>query len=239
MYYKPDPKSAYPSIQHITNDIWARLARARHAPLGRLGLHHPHVHAHGARVPLRRVQVPARAELDHRRAAARDGPRRRLHRLPAAVGPDGVLGDDRRHQHQRHGADPRAVPRAVPARWDGDQRRHALALLRDPHAADPGRDLRADRAAHVSRRAARRHFAAVVEGSGRHRPDREGARERRPPLRADALQRGEAASRCRATASSSVAASSSSTRRTSRSAGSRSSRTPCGTTRSCRSSSSW
>ena len=93
-----------------------RLARARHAPLGRVGLHHPHVHAHGARVPVRRVQVPARAELDHRCAAARDGPRRGLHRLPAAVGSDGVLGDDRRRQHQRHRADPRAVPRAVPAR---------------------------------------------------------------------------------------------------------------------------
>ena len=59
MYYKPDPKAAYPSIQHITNDLWARLARARHAPLGRVGVHHPHVHAHGARVPVRRVQVPA------------------------------------------------------------------------------------------------------------------------------------------------------------------------------------
>ena len=49
-----------------------RLARARHAQVGRLGLHHPDVPAHGARVPLRRLQVPARAELDHRRAAARD-----------------------------------------------------------------------------------------------------------------------------------------------------------------------
>ena len=48
-----------------------RLARARHAPLGRVGVHHPDVHAHGAGVPVRRLQVPARAELDHRRAAAR------------------------------------------------------------------------------------------------------------------------------------------------------------------------
>ena len=41
-----------------------RLARPRHAPVGRVGVHHPDVPAHGARLPLRRLQVPARAELD-------------------------------------------------------------------------------------------------------------------------------------------------------------------------------
>src|SRR3954452_18368104 len=31
MYYKPDPNSAYESIQHITNDIWAGwLVRGMH-----------------------------------------------------------------------------------------------------------------------------------------------------------------------------------------------------------------
>ena len=31
MYYKPDPKTAYPSIQHITNDLWAGwLVRGMH-----------------------------------------------------------------------------------------------------------------------------------------------------------------------------------------------------------------
>jgi menaquinol-cytochrome c reductase cytochrome b subunit len=31
MYYKPDPNSAYPSIQHITNDVWAGwLVRGMH-----------------------------------------------------------------------------------------------------------------------------------------------------------------------------------------------------------------
>ena len=31
MYYKPDPKAAYPSIQHITNDIWGGwLVRGMH-----------------------------------------------------------------------------------------------------------------------------------------------------------------------------------------------------------------
>ena len=39
------------------------------------------------------------------------GHARGLHRLPAAVGPDGLLGDGRRDQHQRNGAVRRAVPR--------------------------------------------------------------------------------------------------------------------------------
>ena len=38
-----------------------------HAPLGRQRLHHPALPAHGPRVPVRRLQVPARAELDRRR----------------------------------------------------------------------------------------------------------------------------------------------------------------------------
>ena len=40
----------------------------------------------------------------------------------------------------------------------------------DPHADDPGRNCRADRAAPVPRDPARRHLAAVVEGSRRHGP---------------------------------------------------------------------
>ena len=69
MYYKPSPHDAYlvdPEHHRPRDD---GLARARHAQVGRERLHHPHVPAHGARVPVRRVQVPARAELDHRRAA--------------------------------------------------------------------------------------------------------------------------------------------------------------------------
>ena len=92
----------------------ARLARARHAPLGRERLHHPALPAHGPGLPVRRLQVPARAELDHRRADPRHGDAHGLHRLPAPVGPDGVLGDGRRDQPERHGAVRRAVARPVP-----------------------------------------------------------------------------------------------------------------------------
>ena len=154
----------------------ARLARPRHAPLGRERLHHPDVPAHGARVPVRRLQVPARAELDHRRAAPRARDARGLHRLPAAVGPDRVLGDRRRDQHQRHGAVPRPVPRAVPPGRRRDRREHAEQVLLAAHARHPGRDHRPDRAAPVPRRPARRHLAAVV---ARGRGPRPGAGRRR------------------------------------------------------------
>ena len=112
----------------------ARLARPRHAQVGRERLHHPDVLPHGARVPVRRVQVPARAELDHRRDAPRDRDARGLHGLPPAVGPDGVLGDGRWDQPERHGSDPRAVPRRLPARRGRDRRRHARPLLLAAHA---------------------------------------------------------------------------------------------------------
>ena len=116
MYYKPDPDSAYESIQHITNDLtlgW--LVRGMHKWGASVFIILMFLHM--ARVvPVRRLQVPARAELDHRRAAARARHARGLHRLPAAVGPDGVLGDRRRHQPERDGAVRRAVPGAVPRR---------------------------------------------------------------------------------------------------------------------------
>ncbi len=120
-----------------------RLARPRHAQVGRVGVHHPDVPPHGARLPLRRLQVPARAELDHRRPPARARPRRGLHRLPAALGPDLVLGDDRRDQPERDGAVPRPVHRAVPPGRHLHQRRHAQPLLLDPHADPAGGDRRA------------------------------------------------------------------------------------------------
>ena len=71
MYYKPDPDTAYDVDPAHHERRHARLARARHAQVGRERLHHPDVPPHGARLPVRRLQVPARAELDHRRAPAR------------------------------------------------------------------------------------------------------------------------------------------------------------------------
>ncbi len=100
----------------------------------------------------------------------------------------------------------------------------------------PGGDRRADRSPPLPRDPARRHLAAVVEGCGGVGPAAGGLDERLGP---GAPCEGRCEGRCSwvRTGSSSGSGSSSSTRRTSRSAGSRSSRSPCGTTRSCRSSS--
>ena len=64
---------------------------------------------------------------------------RGLHRLPAALGPDGLLGDGRRDQHQRHGAVPRAVHRVAPPRRGRDRpdtlsRFYSLHMLLIPGA---------------------------------------------------------------------------------------------------------
>src|SRR3712207_8112755 len=54
--------------------------------------------AHGAGVLLRRLQVPARAQLDHRRGPADPHHGHVLHGLPAAVRPALLLGHDRRSE---------------------------------------------------------------------------------------------------------------------------------------------
>ena len=99
-----------------------RRAGARHAPLGRHGDDHPDLPAHGQDVRVRRLQVPARAELDHRRdpagAHAGDGP----HRLPAAVRPALVLGHGRGREHQRLRAGDGPLPRRLHARRRGVRR---------------------------------------------------------------------------------------------------------------------
>ena len=58
-----------------------------------------------------------------------------LHRLPAAVRPARLLGDDRRRQHQRHRPADRPLSERLPARRLGIRRDDAVALLCHPHAA--------------------------------------------------------------------------------------------------------
>src|SRR5205085_1544247 len=93
----------------------------------------------------------------------------RLHRLSPPVGPDGLLGERRRHQPERDGAVPRPMACAVPTVRAGDQRQHLVAVLLAAHAHHSGRDHRAHHAAPVPRHPARRHVAAVVAGSRRGR----------------------------------------------------------------------
>ena len=95
------PTRAYASASAHHQRRLPRRVRARHAQVGLDGDDHPDLPPHGPDVLLRRLQVPARAELGHRRRAARahadDGP----HRLPAAVRPALLLGHGRGGEHQR------------------------------------------------------------------------------------------------------------------------------------------
>ena len=108
MYYQPGPTTAYSSIQHITNDLWAGwLVRGMHkwgasVFIILMFLHMGRVFLFGA------YKYPRELNWVIGVAPARVRPRRGLHRLPAAVGPDVVLGDHGRDQPQRHGAVPRA-----------------------------------------------------------------------------------------------------------------------------------
>ncbi len=135
MYYKPDPNEAYSSIQHITNDIFAGwLVRGMHrwgasVFIILMFMHMGRVFLFGA------YKYPRELNWIIGVLLLAMGLARGLHRLPASVGPDRVLGDGRRHQHQRHRAVPRAVHRAVPAGGHLHQCRHPVAVLRDPHAA--------------------------------------------------------------------------------------------------------
>ena len=136
MYYKPDPDKAYASIQYITNDLtlgW--LVRGMHrwgasVFIILMFLHMGRVFLFGAyKYPRELNWIVGAVLLDHRDA-------RGLHRLPAAVGPDRVLGDGRRDQHQRDarrssGRSSRSSSAAAP-RSDADT---LSPLLRAPHAA--------------------------------------------------------------------------------------------------------
>ena len=107
-------------LHHRPGD--ARLARARHAQVGLVGDGDPALPAHGARVRVRRLQVPARADLDDGRDPLHHGHGDVVHGLPARVGPARLLGHRRRRQHQRHRPDRRAVPRQLPQGRPGVRR---------------------------------------------------------------------------------------------------------------------
>ena len=83
MYYRPDASGWRLRVDplHHRRRVPGQT-RALDAQVGRVGDDHPDLPAHGARVLLRRLQVSAGADLDHRRRAvdpdARDGLQRYL-----------------------------------------------------------------------------------------------------------------------------------------------------------------
>ena len=139
MYYRPDATGgAYQSIRYITDQAFlGQFVRGMHkwgasVMVILIFLHMARVFFFGAyKYPRELTWVIGVALLILTMVMG-------VHRLPAAVRPARLLGDDRRRQHQRH----RPVHRSLPvgllasrARVRGD---HALAVLRDPHVADPG-----------------------------------------------------------------------------------------------------
>ena len=104
MYYQPTPTGAYPSIVDITDHLtmgW--LVRGMHkwgasVFIILMFLHMGRVFLFGA------YKYPRELNWIVGVLPACERTRRRLHRLSAPVGPDGVLGQRRRHQPERHGA---------------------------------------------------------------------------------------------------------------------------------------
>ena len=64
LVYVPSAAQAWNILQILNHELAARLVPARHAWLG-IELHgRRRAHPHGAGVPLRRLQIPARTHLD-------------------------------------------------------------------------------------------------------------------------------------------------------------------------------
>ena len=122
-----------------------RGARARHPSLGRRPPGPAHRAAHPARVRVGLDKYPRELNwLVGARAALR-GPRLRLHRLPAALGPEGVLGDRGRHEHRRAGAVHRRAAAGAAPRRPQLGARDPRPLLRHPRLGPAGRALHARR----------------------------------------------------------------------------------------------
>ena len=115
-------------------------------------------------VLLRRLQVPARAQLDHRRRAADPDVHDVADRLPAAVRPALLLGD--RGQRRTSPAPARSSARSWPtscAAEPSSGRRRCRASTRSTCCSSQA-DRCADRRAPVPRRAARDDRAALAAG---------------------------------------------------------------------------
>ena len=173
----------------------------RHPPLGRQPARAAHRAPHPARVHLGRPPVPARDGLDGWGPAVLRGPGLRLHRVPPALGPEGVLGDRGRHQRGGVRAAHRGSGHGAAAWWPAAGCGDPDPLLRDPHLGAAGgthgaggvppvrrhppgdRRLAAspapDRAA--ARRVTARRLRAGVRGREGRRASRSGRRSTRTP----------------------------------------------------------
>ena len=188
MYYKPDPQSAYQSIQHITNDVtlgW--LVRGMHkwgasVFIILMFFHMARVFLFGAYKYPRELNWIIGVML-------------------LAIGMlEGFTGyllpwDQTAYWATVVGINLNTAPFLGPfladflTRWRRDRQRDTQPVLLDAHAADPRPDLRADRPAPLPRDPPRRDVAAVVQRSGGQRLGRRAEAERERPQWADATGR--------------------------------------------------
>ena len=167
MYYKPDPNSAYESIQNITNEVtlgW--LVRGMHKWGASLFiilmfLHMARTFLFGAYKYPRELNWIIGVLLLV--TGMLEGFTGYLLPWDQTAYWATVVG----HQPQCDGAGGRAIPGPVPAGRGADRAGHAVEVLLAPHADHPRRPDRADRAPPLPRGPARRHLAALVAGAGR------------------------------------------------------------------------
>ena len=136
-FYIPSETQAYSNILRHPEPGGVRAADPEHPPLGRPPDGVLRVPAHDAGLLPRRLQAAPRVQLGRRRRPAVPDDHAQLHRLPAAVGPDRVLGHHDRLEHGRlRAAVQHPVQAAAPGRHRGGPE-HAAPLLRAPHHGLP------------------------------------------------------------------------------------------------------
>ena len=143
MNYKPDAALAFGSVEYIMRDVpggW--LIRYIHST-GASAFFVVRLPAHVPRPAVRLVQAAARTDLDLRRADLPHADGRGLLRLPAALGPDVLLGRAGDREPVRHHPLHRAGPVALDPRRLRGRRRDAEPLLRAARDRDPAGAARA------------------------------------------------------------------------------------------------
>ena len=130
--YVPSADQAWTSLQVLNHQqsLWLvhpRLARLGFQLHGRSG-----ADPHGAGLPVRRLQVPPRTDLDRRRFSSADDARHGVHRPGAPLRSGCLLGPW--HRRFRHGPNAfhRSPARSLDAGRADHRRRNFVALLRHP-----------------------------------------------------------------------------------------------------------
>ena len=200
LYYAPTPDHAYDSVRFITN-MPAGTPGPRPSSFRRQLHRRGDGRAHAARHRVRIVQAAARSDVAVGPCAPRPDPRVRADRLPAAVGPAGVLGHGRHDQHREAHAGGRRDRRRDHARRIHHRGADADALVLRARHLPARRTRRAWSSAHmvfmrrqgisgpVTPRSGPHDAVLSRPGVSRHHDDRAGRWRRSPRWRGAACRR--------------------------------------------------